>query len=223
MDMVSIVFNYVYNFPSTCCVPNYSEETWKYIFLFYFFFEITQIIEAFLVYIVHCQYHGCWWPGDTRSQCIINHKIIPRNIPTTRKVNHYCVSNCYPLQVFLNCGHIIWYLIISIFEIWKMTPTFYDIFIFQIFYKKISIFMKWSHAACHPQPSLGLLSGDRTTLCSISIVSATRLKIGHPQMKSAGARSSNGLNCLDIKIDHHASSPSNGRLGDMPYLPMSSG
>ena len=49
-----------------------------------------------------------------------------------------------------------------------------------------------------------------------SLVYATHLKITHPQMKSAGARSSNELQWLDLKRGRWDSSPSNGCQGDIP-------
>ena len=50
---------------------------------------------------------------------------------------------------------------------------------------------------------------------SSSEVSATHLKIGHPQISFMGAWSSNELQWLDLKIWHQDSSSSNGCQGDM--------
>ena len=52
----------------------------------------------------------------------------------------------------------------------------------------------------------------------LSPVIATHLKIGHPQISSAGAQSPYELQWLDLKIGHQDSSPHNNHQGDMLYL-----
>ena len=42
--------------------------------------DLTQVVEILPqvrqgLPILHNQYHGCWWPGDARSQGISNHDI----------------------------------------------------------------------------------------------------------------------------------------------------
>ena len=53
-----------------------------YICIFYHFttLEWCRYLKPFLMegktpFVFHGQYHGCWWPGDVRSQDIINHGI----------------------------------------------------------------------------------------------------------------------------------------------------
>ena len=54
-------------------------------------------------------------------------------------------------------------------------------------------------------------------------VTATHLKIGHLQISSAGARSSNELRWLDLKLRHLINNPSYVHMGDMSYFVSSYG
>ena len=53
--------------------------------------------------------------------------------------------------------------------------------------------------------------------CTLSCdqASATHLRIGHPYMKSTGARSSNGLQWLNLMMGHQDNSLNNGHQADM--------
>ena len=42
---------------------------------FYFFWPKSFLRVDKDLFILHSQYHGCWWPGDARSQGISNHDI----------------------------------------------------------------------------------------------------------------------------------------------------
>ena len=48
--------------------------------------DMTQVVEILLqvkdkdLPILHSQYHGCWCPGDARSQGISNHDIDQVNL-----------------------------------------------------------------------------------------------------------------------------------------------
>ena len=58
-----------------------SQETWKYICIYLLsMLKRSSLLKSFLqehkaLCILHCQYHGCWNPGDTRSQSISSHSI----------------------------------------------------------------------------------------------------------------------------------------------------
>ena len=63
---------------------------------------------------------------------------------------------------------------------------------------------------------LGQVTATYLDLAPVDVLTAIHLNIGHPWMKSTGARSSNELQRLESKIGHQDSSSSNGCQGDMP-------
>ena len=50
-------------------------ETWKHIYIFHHYATLKWIreLKSFLIedkvpFELHCQYHGCWWPGDKEAR-----------------------------------------------------------------------------------------------------------------------------------------------------------
>ena len=59
-----------------------SQKTYKENSIFYHFWGLRWYMqlksypkESKGLFILHIQYHGCWWPGDVRSQGIGSHNI----------------------------------------------------------------------------------------------------------------------------------------------------
>ena len=47
-------------------------------FLSFLHANMTQVVEILPhVPTLHSPYHGCWWPGDARSQGISSHNVDP--------------------------------------------------------------------------------------------------------------------------------------------------
>ena len=61
--------------PSTLHMLHSFQETYKYMCIFQHWHLKPFLMEYKDLFIQHSQYHGCWWPGDARSQVISSHGI----------------------------------------------------------------------------------------------------------------------------------------------------
>ena len=84
----------------TLYVLNYFEEIWKHIWMFYHFSVLRscRLLEFFLKdedsFVPLSRYHGCWWPGDARSQVInsqgIDLVLFKYFSLSSRRINIFC-------------------------------------------------------------------------------------------------------------------------------------